>query len=221
MPHLAAGDLVMGVNVDDLENPLPTQAQVGHYSKGWPRTIRVHSSLSRLVHVMGEDILSYKVITLARNPWDRAVSEFYDNYRNTDIKSHPLEVQRETFTRFVHKVSRLTFSRRLIDRLEGRNRACRMVQSELCNYKGRFRADHVIFYESLGHNIAEVGNALGIDLKLPTQKAKGEWRAPASRDWRSFYTDETRALIAQCCRVDIDLYGYQYDGDRLPNLQNV
>lgn len=221
MPHLAADDLVMGFNQDDLDDPLPTQAQVGHYKKGWPRTIRVHSPLSRLVHVMGEDILSYKVITLARNPWDRAVSEFYDNYRKTDIKTRPIEVQRETFTRFVHRASRLTFARRIIDKLEGRSRTCQMVQSELCAYQGSFRANHVIFYETLGQSIADVGAALGIDLRLPAQKAKGGWRAPASRDWRSFYTDETRDLVAQCCRADIDLYGYEFAGDRLPSLQRA
>lgn len=168
---------------------------------------------------MGEDLLRYRLITLARNPWDRAVSEFYYVNRETDMASRPVEEQKAAFTRFVRQVSSMTVSRRILDRLEGRHRRCKMEQAELCTYKGQFMADHVIFFEKIADGMTQVGQAIGLDLQLPSQKAKGKIRAKASRDWRAFYTDETRELIAQSCRNDIRLYGYDFEGAVVPDYR--
>lgn len=216
LPTLTKGDLVMRLDKDESDAPVETEATIGHVTGSWPHVLRAHSPLSRLVKVCGEGILDYSIVTLARNPWDRTVSEFYYVNLKTGMKERPIEDQRSAFAEYVRSVCRLSMGRRLLDRLEGRQRISKLEQSELCLYKGQFRADHVIFFENLAADLAMVGQALDLDLKLPQKAAKGGIRAKASRDWRGFYTDETRDLIARHCAADIERYGYAFDGGRQP-----
>jgi len=34
------------------------------------------------------------------------------------------------------------------------------------------------------------------------------------RDYRTYYTPETREFVAQKCRRDIEMFGYEFDGLR-------
>jgi hypothetical protein len=49
-------------------------------------------------------------------------------------------------------------------------------------------------------------NGVGSDLK--------HLNASKRRDYRAYYTDETRAIIAKACHKDIELFGYEFEDGR-------
>ena len=72
---------------------------------------------------------------------------------------------------------------------------------------GNLIVDFVGYFERLEEDFKEVCRRIGIPAALPPPKA----HAPR-KDYRSFYTDETRDLVAEAYAQDIDLFGYTFDG---------
>lgn len=218
-PHLQSCDHVIGIEPADLASLVSNGVQTGDISGPRPWTLRAHSSLSRVVRVLGQNILDYKIITMARNPWDRAISEFFwVRARKEAAEATHAEYMRD-FEVFLRKRSVKSLSRQLLDRIEGRNRTSKMQQSELCMFNNEFHADHVIFYEDLEGGLGKVADALKIDLQLPTKKYKGNHRPEKSRDWRSFYSEKGRQLVAKAAKTDIDLFGYSFDATSVPTWE--
>lgn len=212
VPFLAAGDQIMRLDLSETDPMAPIAASIGYDRRRWPLVLRQHSSLARLVTVMGRQVLDYKIVTLARNPWDRAVSEFFYDTRTQNFRSGSASDQRAAFGFWLRRNAFLPPLRRLISRLEGGNRISKLEQSALCVVQGSFRADHVIFYEDLAGGLQRAGEALRLDLQLPARKAKAGIRSEVSHDWRSFYTDDSRDLLARACKTDIERYGYRFSG---------
>lgn len=219
LPFLAKGDRVMRLDPRELGLAGPIEATIGYERSRWPLVLRQHSSLSRLVWVMGRQILDYRIITLARNPWDKVVSEFFYDMRAANLQQRSVVEQRSEFEKWLRANAYLSPLRRLAYRIEGSDRRSRFEQSALCVHAGRFRADHVIFYEDLEGGVEAVGKALGLDLRLPERKAKAGIRSEASRDWRSFYSEASQTLVADCCRTDILRFGYDFAGGRQPSFR--
>jgi hypothetical protein len=146
---------------------------------------------------------SYFKISLARNPWDRAVSFFYWEHRQ-DPAIRPQK-------RFYHhlgvpfsepKMLQQQFRRFLESDKWGDNDRFYTADGKLC-------VDFVIRYEQLNDDFAEVCRKLG----LPTQdlpRLKAGIRKQRHH-YSEYYDEASRALVAERHRHDIELLGYRFE----------
>lgn len=132
-----------------------------------------------------------------RNPWDRLVSRHAYLLRKTE-HSRSREVNRlggfEAYLRW--ELGRT-----------GKKGGMRHQADYVLDPDGRLIVDFVGYFERLEEDFAEVCRRIGIPAALPPPKS----HAPR-KDYRSFYNDETRDLVAKAYAADIDLFGYTFEG---------
>jgi len=124
---------------------------------------------------------------VVRNPWDRLVSGW--RYVAADVSLRDLLLQlpeKSDFHRW-HHVTRL--------------------QSEfLLDENGELIPDMLLRFERLREEFARCCERMGMPrVILPREN----WTA-RSKDYRSYYDEETRELVAELFRTDIDLFGYEF-----------
>jgi hypothetical protein len=59
--------------------------------------------------------------------------------------------------------------------------------------------------EHLRRDFSTVCEQIGLDLELPHENASEH------DTWRSYYTDETAALVAEAFQDDIETFGYSFE----------
>lgn len=126
-----------------------------------------------------------------RNPWDWQVSVYHYVRQRRDHPDH------ETF-RSLH-----TFDAYLDWRItvKGSELQSDFVRSE----SGELLVDFVGRYERLAEDFDVVCDRIGVECALPHVNRS------AHGDFRDYYTSETRALVEEVYRPDIELFGYQFD----------
>ena len=132
--------------------------------------------------------------TLVRNPWDRVVS--YYHWLKTQEFAHPA----------VGLAKRLSFEAFL--------KTPQIQQSLRANPYGHYmtRADGVeqcqayIRLERLSEDLAPVHAHLGFALDLPRVNVSDRLA-----DYRPYYSDETAAIVAECCAKDIARFAYRFE----------
>ncbi len=123
-----------------------------------------------------------------RNPWDRLVSRYNFLLRNTTHRHHALVKSFPDFGRY----------------LEWEIRRGNQVQHPFVTDRhGRLLIDFVGRFENLETDFATICRRLGLDATLPHTN-----RSP-HKDYREYYTDQWRDLVAQHVQRDCDLFGYQ------------
>jgi hypothetical protein len=127
---------------------------------------------------------AYFKFVVERNPWDRQVSYW-------------------EFTRGKMNMPDMS----LRDSLE-------LPRSRLKNPKnymidGALVVDHVVRYEHLDTDLAQVMCHLGLSDKLDLPRANGAYRK--SGDYRAHYDLEARNWVAEAYKTEIDLFGYRFD----------
>lgn len=222
--HLVDGDIIVESPVEtarDLDEGIILNAGVKMFhsikSHPWKSALETHSSLLKIVQMFGPSILDYRIITLARNPWDRAISAFNWRHKNTDLHQKPFEEQKKAFGEDLPKAAHVRLRKRAINSLGGKTHKSNLEQAHLCKISGKFRADTVIFYERIEEDIYNTGKLLGIELRLPNERLKHRPRPTKSKSWQDYYTKETRALVARHCAEDILLFSYDFEGKLPPN----
>jgi hypothetical protein len=132
-----------------------------------------------------------------RNPWDRLVSRHAYLLRKTE-HGHSREVNDlggfDAYLRW--ELART-----------GKKGGMRHQADYILGPDGRLIVDFLGYFERLEDDFAEICRRIGIPASLPPPKT-GKPR----RDYRSFYNDETRELVAKAYARDIDLLGYTFDG---------
>lgn len=177
----------------------------------WPpgRPLRDHAPLARvLAHVDGID--GYRVVSMCRNPWDRAVSAFFWWLRRSDIRSRPEAEQVQAFRAFTRRWGPASW----LDRVWGRKRNRALDSTPLYTVAGQPRVDFAIRYERLADDLAALGPWLGLEgvPRLGGLAAKSGVRPEGARGWAAFYDEATRELVARACAREIALFGYDFEG---------
>jgi hypothetical protein len=72
--------------------------------------------------------------------------------------------------------------------------------------KGKQIVDFLGHYETLAEDFAKVCAKLNIKAELPHANVSDH------RDYRTYYTAETREFVAKQFRRDIEMFGYDFDG---------
>ncbi len=125
-----------------------------------------------------------------RNPWDWQVSWYHFLRRDTGHPQHALASRMAGFADF----------------LRWRARHDPLLQkSFLTDAAGGPLVDFVGRFESLAEDFRFVCGAVGVRAGLPHLN-----RSPHG-DYRSYYTPETRRLVEEVWREDIECFGYEFD----------
>jgi hypothetical protein len=153
------------------------------------RPLGPHASAREIRDWLGEDAYgSLFKFAFVRNPWDWQVSLYHF------IQQNKLNHQRRL-------VSSMSFD----EYIDWRVTEDRHLQSEyLCDRHGEVLVDFVGRYERLPEDFATVTSRLGLQASLPHVNATDH------RDYRSYYTDLTRALVADAFAEDIERFGYTF-----------
>ncbi|MEM7140951.1 MAG: sulfotransferase family 2 domain-containing protein [Actinomycetota bacterium] len=147
---------------------------------------------------------SYFRFGFVRNPWDRAVSayQFARSGGTEYVQPIPDPVYRsETFA---------TFERFVMDWLPSASLdevdvVFRPQWTFLCDRRGDVLVDHIGRTERLTEDLAVVETALGRAIRPEHLN-----RTARAVDYPSYYTPETRAMVAEIYRRDIEMFGYEF-----------
>ena len=145
-----------------------------------------HMPAWRIRQYVGEEVWrSYFKIAFDRNPWDRQVSWYF--YK-TKSKS-----RRPEFARF----------------MQSRRRAY-VDNHELYMLDGALAVDFLGRYENLETDLASALAQIGIKKRVSVPLSNVTPERETRLDYRSYYTPETRALVADWYAPEIKLLGYGF-----------
>jgi hypothetical protein len=133
-----------------------------------------------------------------RNPWDYMVSLYHFMLSDLEIPRHAEVKALPDFTAFVDWSAHETapFPKGITK-----------LQSDMVTDKdGKLLIDRVCYYETLRQDFDAVCQHVGIAAELP------HLNSSRHRDYRTYYTDRTRALVQDHFHPDIALFGYTFDG---------
>jgi len=143
----------------------------------------------------------YFKFSIARNPWDRVVSDFSWQARNkTEMKSvkrwyHRLGVPFDEF----HETTRLF--RRFVAGDWKTNDRFYVMDGELC-------VDFVIRFERLNEDLAEVCRRVSLPaVSLPHLKSG---MRQGGHSYAEYYDEPSKAIVAERHHNDIRLFGYAF-----------
>ncbi len=155
-----------------------------------------HSTLADLDGlVTAADLDGLFVLTLVRNPWDRAVS--YYHWLREQSFAHPA----------VGLAKLLEFPAFLAHPQTEAGFAAWPYGAYVRDRSGRERCDLFARLEHLGEDLAPFEAHLGFRLG-PVARVNASARA---RDWRPFYRDADAERLARLCAEDIARFGYRFD----------
>lgn len=155
-----------------------------------------HSTLADIGGLASEDeIAGFFTFTLVRNPWDRMVSYY-----------HWLKVQT-----FAHPAVALAKSQDFNGFLATAETRAAIGGNPYASYvtdaAGQERCDLFLRLEHFEADAAPLETHLGFRIG-PLPMANPSDRA---RDWRSYYSDATAAIVGEVCGTDIARFGYRFD----------
>jgi hypothetical protein len=133
-----------------------------------------------------------------RNPWDLQVSMYHFILREPEAAKHDEVKALGTFDAFVDWV---------IANPDPYPRGITKLQKDMItDAAGKPLLDFIGTWENLAQDFAYVAGKVGINAALPHVNRS------CHRDYRTYYNDRTRALIAEHFRPDIELFGYTFNG---------
>ena len=151
-----------------------------------------HSTLGDIDGVV--DPAAYFVLTIVRNPWDRAVS--YYHWLQTQSFAHPAVTRAQTlsFSQFInHEATQVGFR-------------AHPYGSYVVDAAGTSRCDLFARLETLEQDLIPFWEHIGFACKVDRVNASAR-----ARDWRPYYSDADVAVIADSCATDIAQFGYRFD----------
>ena len=160
--------------------------------------IKHHQSAREVIARIGRDKWdkAYK-FTLVRNPWDKVVSHYeYRRKRNkTDLATQDI-----SFAEWVKK----TYGPEKDPFYYNNPKAFQPQVEWLKDDEGNISIDFVGKFESINEDFEQIKKAIGLDAELP------HLNASRRADYRSYYDDETREIVAQWFREDIEAFNYHF-----------
>ncbi len=154
------------------------------------RSLEAHSTAAQIRDFLGPDKWdSMFTFSFVRNPWDWQVSLY-----------HFIQINRFNYQR--RMVSEMSFD----EYIRWRVSEDRHLQKDfIFDRHGNQLVDFVGRLENLRDDFATVCHRIGIDAELPHENAS------VHESWRSYYTPETRDLIAEAYAEDVEAFGYSFE----------
>jgi hypothetical protein len=164
------------------------------------KPFRKHLTAKEVIHHIGKKKWdsAYK-FAVVRNPWDKVVSHYKHN-----IKVNPKRMldgkEIITFEKWIHAV----FGAKKIKKYYNRPQHFLPQVEWLKDDLGIISMNKIILFENLTEGFNEVSKELGLDRELPhlNQTIKSKYQ--------DFYNEETRQIVADWFREDIEKFGYTF-----------
>lgn len=150
-----------------------------------------HYKASQLVDMMGyERFKSYFSFTVVRNPWDWNVSLYKYMLRTTTHRQHESVKNMSGFDEFIRLKCSIPHS---------------LQKDFIYSEKGVKLVDYVARFETLSEDFNKICQQIGIKPKrLPNLNTSNR------AHYRNYYTEETREMVQEFYRRDIELFGYSF-----------
>lgn len=149
---------------------------------------RQHDDINVAKRLLPEEIFqSYFKFAFVRNPWNRLVSEYEFIRRRPDHGRHSKVIKMEFKQYILYQSKR--YDAHQINMLADKN--------------GVLLMDFIGKFENLQQDWNHVTDKLGIENKQLTHRKKA-----GITNYDSYYTDETRSLVAELWKRDIEAFGY-------------
>jgi hypothetical protein len=188
-----------GSSIRDTLEPLSLVKPTDNWSKIKSRFLRTekdykkyafrqHDSITVAKRLMPPELFeSYFKFAFVRNPWDRLVSEYEFIRRRPDHGRHS-KVMKMGFEKYIVYQSK-RFDAHQINMLADKD--------------GNLLMDFIGKFENLHDDWNRITDKLGIENKELTHRKKA-----GIKDYNSYYTDESRALVSELWKRDIEAFGY-------------
>jgi hypothetical protein len=188
-----------GSSIRDTLEPLSLIKPTDNWSKIKSRFLRMEKDYRKYAFRQHDDINvakrimppqlfeSYFKFAFVRNPWDRLVSEYEFIRRRPDHGRHS-KVMKMGFEKYIVYQSK-RFDAHQINMLADKN--------------GNLLMDFIGKFENLHDDWNRVTDKLGIKNKELTHRKKA-----GIKDYNSYYTDESHALVSELWKRDIEAFGY-------------
>jgi hypothetical protein len=129
--------------------------------------------------------------TFVRNPWDWQVSNYAYGFQTKAHGQHRIIRELGSFEKYI--------------RYQYEQRAPAQC-SFIFGADGKRLVDFVGRTENLDEDFHKICKTIGLEAQLPLLNVSNR-----RRDWRSYYTEETRALVAELFRGDLEEFGYSWE----------
>ncbi len=164
----------------------------------WP-VHKWHDTVKEIIDIIGvEKYNSTYKFTVVRNPWSKVVSQY--NYR-IQTQQNDLAKIKISFKEWLFKTYGEHKDANLYD-------TAKMFQTQLWWLKdneGQVNLNQIIRLESLNSDFEKVSKDLGIKKQIPHRnKSKAV-------DYKAYYDEESKKLVATFFREDIEYLGYQFN----------
>ncbi len=145
-----------------------------------------HMSAREIRKIVGEDIWdSYTTACIVRNPWSRAVSQYY-------FRLHRFKKTPPSFDQFI------------------REKHFTVERSMYCNGQ-EVLVDHILRFEHLSEDLWVLAESLGIEWDGWLPRSNSGLR-PIGKHYSELYSPETREIVREKCAEEIALHGYTFSG---------
>lgn len=134
-----------------------------------------------------------------RNPWDWQVSMYHFILKEKTHVSHKLVGSMAGFDEYlewvIEKPARNAYPKG----------AGKFQKDMLIDEEGKIIVDFIGRYENLAQDFQHVCRVINIDASLPSINKT------VHKDYRSYYNEKTRKIVAEHFKEDIELFGYTFD----------
>ncbi len=162
----------------------------------FPRHAKVIAAKEMLPHELFERLFKFAFV---RNPWDLQVSSFHHIRRE---RPH-LMAHIETFDQFMRwKLDPARPYQYHVDT------SIELQSDYVVDLHGRLLVDFLGHYETLQEDFAAACRRIGIAHPALPHRRQANGRG---QDYRSYYSDDLAALLAQHFEADIRRFGYRFD----------
>ncbi|MEE4359287.1 MAG: sulfotransferase family 2 domain-containing protein [Desulfococcaceae bacterium] len=164
----------------------------------WENTL-LHAKAGDVRKELEKDIYdSFYKFAFVRNPWDWQVSMYHFILKDPIHVKHKLVTSMGGFEEFLEWViaSEKPYPRG----------ASKFQKDVITDEQGNLIIDFAGRFENLAHDFAHVCRVIGIRASLPRINTTDH------RDYRDYYNNNTKKMVAEHFREDIELFGYTFDG---------
>ena len=139
---------------------------------------------------------------VVRNPWDRCVSAFF--YQKRKIEERTNKIAKGKTRKYKPQeieATRKAFDYEFSDWLIQNQEWTYLMNSQWESIEG---VDLILNFESLQEDFVKIQEKLNCynDLFHANKSSR--------EDYRQYYNNETKNLVARCCKTDIEMFNYEF-----------
>lgn len=155
-----------------------------------------HATVRQTQQELPQEFTQYYKFAFVRNPWDWQVSMYHFLLKETTNNRYATIKALGSFRNYLEWVTR--------EAKPFPKGATKFQKNMLVDDQGRVAVDEIGRFETLQQDFQRITAKLGINADLPRRNSSQH------TDYRDYYDDYCRKLVANHFAEDIDLFGYTF-----------